>query len=89
MEREELRISQRENVRYAGRDRTAFSVHQWSDEARAYVFAGQYSVPRHDATEEQCKRAAAMITTALDGVDWTELEERFEADDEEWCRHAS
>ncbi len=59
MEREELRISQRENVRYAGRDRTAFSVHQWSDEARAYVFAGQFTAIGHDASEEQCKRAAA------------------------------
>ena len=47
MEREELRISQRENVRYAGRDRTAFSVHKWSDEARAYVFAGQFTAIGH------------------------------------------
>ena len=37
MEREDLRISHRENVRYAGRDRTAFSVHKWSDEARAML----------------------------------------------------
>ena len=32
--------------------------------------------------------AAAMITTALDAVDWTELEDRLETDEEEWCRHA-
>lgn len=32
--------------------------------------------------------AAAMITTALDGVDWSELEDRLETDDDERCRHA-
>ena len=67
MEREDLRISQRENIRYAGRDRTAFSVHQWSAAARAYVFAGQYSVPRHDATEEQCRQAARIALAEQDG----------------------
>ena len=33
--------------------------------------------------------AAAMITTALDAVDWADLAERFETDDDERCRHAS
>ncbi len=32
--------------------------------------------------------AAAMITTALDAVDWTELEERLEPDDEQWYEDA-
>ena len=32
--------------------------------------------------------AAAMITTALDAVDWDDLAERFETDDDERCRHA-
>ena len=66
MEREELRISQRENVRYAGRDRTAFSVHQWSDEARAYVFAGQFTAIGHDASEEQCRQAASIALAEQD-----------------------
>ena len=32
--------------------------------------------------------AAAMITTALDAVDWAELEERLETDNEEWYEDA-
>lgn len=66
MEREELRISQRENVYYAGCACTAFFVHAWNDDAKAYVFAGQYTVPGHDASEERCKSAAsrAMLECA-------------------------
>ena len=55
MEREELRISQRENIRYAGRARTAFFVHAWNETAQAYVFAGQHTAPGHDASEERCR----------------------------------
>ena len=32
--------------------------------------------------------AAAMITTALDAVDWTELEDRLETDEEPWYEDA-
>ena len=60
MEREDLRISQRENIRYAGRARTAFSVHQWNAAARAYVFAGQFAAIGHDASEEDCRQAARI-----------------------------
>ena len=66
MEREELRISQRENVRFAGRNRTAFNVHQWNAAARAYVFAGQHTAPGHDASEEDCRQAARIALAEQD-----------------------
>ena len=66
MEREELRISQRENVRFAGRNRTAFNVHKWNATARAYVFAGQFTAIGHDASEERCKRAARIALAEQD-----------------------
>jgi hypothetical protein len=66
MEREDLRISKRENIRYAGRARTAFFVHAWNETAQAYVFAGQHTAPGHDASEEQCRQAAARAMLESD-----------------------
>ena len=66
MEREDLRISKRENIRYAGRARTAFFVHAWNETAQAYVFAGQFTAIGHDASEEQCRQAAHIALAEQD-----------------------
>ena len=60
MLREELRISDRQNVTIAGRARTAFCVHEWTETAGAYVFAGQFSAIGHDASEDACRAAARV-----------------------------
>jgi endonuclease V-like protein UPF0215 family len=66
MEREEMQIFGRENVYYGAAECTCFSVRVWDEARRAYVFAGRYTADGHDATEEQCKRAAARAMLESD-----------------------